>query len=59
MFERSVFHADAGRVCSLCAGALHTSISARSAVFRFWADVEAHARNAAVRAIAVGLLASR
>ena len=53
------FHADAGRVCSLCAGALRSSISARSAAFRFWADVETHARNAAVRAVAVGLLASR
>ena len=27
--------------------------------FRLWADVETHARNAAVRAVAVGLLASR
>ena len=35
------------------------SISARGVAFRFWADVEAHARNAAVRAVAVGLLASR
>src|SRR6476620_5729375 len=57
--ERSVFYADAGRVCSLCAGALHTSISTRGLAFRLWADVETHARNAAVRAIASGLLAAR
>ena len=36
-----------------------SSISARGVAFRFWADVEAHARNAAVRAVAVGLLAPR
>ena len=39
--------------------ALRTSLSACGVVFRFWADVEAHARNAAVRAVAVGLLATR
>ena len=31
----------------------------RSVAFRFWTDVEAHVSNAAVRAVAVGLLASR
>jgi hypothetical protein len=59
MFECGLFHADAGRVCSLCARSLGTSISARRTAFRFWANVEAHARNAAIPAVAVGLLAVR
>ena len=41
------------------ARALHPSISAHGVAFRLWPHVETYARNAAVRAVAFGLLASR
>ena len=38
--QRRLFYADAGCICSLCAGPPH-SLSACGVAFRFWADVEA------------------
>ena len=56
--EHPVLDSDYGRVSSICPASEREELPPRSNTFRPWADVQADAGNAAVCAVAAGLLAA-